>query len=835
MNPQERLSVANEKVRVVVNLPGTHPFLTLQVSEGKDSWFTTAVSGAMIKMHSYRGATFPRVCLPLGEVDIEPEVYAEDGALRFLSEGEGYRVRSVIQPQDGDPIFHVVHELEAVKPIELRRLFDTFDFVAAPSREHAESLDYAFVPHLRPRKGMVIGDHVFRSPALIFRREDLLLALVPDLELLSESYRTQGMRAFLDMVATGGENHSPRFAFGLGRYRVKGHVYFQNDFFHGYRLEAGTRVKMGYYLFICKGGYREGDVVSYIWDRFGRPMLEKPEPQVVSLDEYAGAALSRIFKKDDLFHSFQHEGQHCGGSVAIYMVRRRGVKLMSKRKAQRFLKFQNLFFHLMQWGLHWVCRYPWGTKFLEKWILSLGPKTLPQILFQSWYNNLRSAYGAYWYGLKWGDEKLKDSALRVKNLALVAPDEGGAFPAVCYFYKDGIEWCKGTKAFEHVDYYHTADCSTTAYHLLQWYRDLEMDPRILGRCTHYGEFLLRIQLPSGAIPAWVLPKDQEAEEFVALPELKESASTACSSMFLVLLYQVTGKKDYLEAAKRAAEFLEKEVIPPQKWFDYETFYSCSRRNPDTFNRYTATYRQNTMSMYWAAETLRLLFEATGEEKYLSLGRAVLDHLCLYQQVWDPPFLSINAFGGFGVMNTDGDWNDARQGIIAPVLMDYYRATGERQYMERGIAALRASFTTMYLEDNRAVAPGNLGGIPDHETGSIAENYGHFGYDHRTPGFLESDWGPGSAGFAAAYADMHYGGVYIDLDRGHAFGINGCRVKELKVEKDSVEIEVERQLSKPFPLRCRLVTSKAGKWSVVINGVSFGQKNPKEMADGLVIE
>jgi len=53
----------------------------------------------------------------------------------------------------------------------------------------------------------------------------------------------------------------------------------------------------------------------------------------------------------------------------------------------------------------------------------------------------------------------------------------------------------------------------------------------------------------------------------------------------------------------------------------------------------------------------------------------LDDLLWSQQVWNPPFLSINAFGGFASMNSDAEWNDARQGIIAPVLMDCYGITG----------------------------------------------------------------------------------------------------------------------------------------------------------------
>ncbi|MBK5093472.1 MAG: hypothetical protein JJE48_08155, partial [Actinobacteria bacterium] len=112
---------------------------------------------------------------------------------------------------------------------------------------------------------------------------------------------------------------------------------------------------------------------------------------------------------------------------------------------------------------------------------------------------------------------------------------------------------------------------------------------------------------------------------------------------------------------------------------------------------------------------------------------------------------------------------------------------------RGISALRASFTTMYLDENRRVAPGNMRDVPDEETGSTAENYGHFGYDDRTPGYIQSDWGTGSACFAAAYAQRHFGDVFIDVRRMKAFGINGCRVKRMYRSGEKLMLDVEKQI------------------------------------------
>jgi hypothetical protein len=48
-------------------------------------------------------------------------------------------------------------------------------------------------------------------------------------------------------------------------------------------------------------------------------------------------------------------------------------------------------------------------------------------------------------------------------------------------------------------------------------------------------------------------------------------------------------------------------------------------------------------------------------------------------------------GGFTTQNSDAECSDARQSLCGNVLMDYYRATGKIEYLERGMAAWRAQF------------------------------------------------------------------------------------------------------------------------------------------------
>jgi hypothetical protein len=53
-----------------------------------------------------------------------------------------------------------------------------------------------------------------------------------------------------------------------------------------------------------------------------------------------------------------------------------------------------------------------------------------------------------------------------------------------------------------------------------------------------------------------------------------------------------------------------------------------------------------------------------------------------------------ALGVFGVMNTDGEWNDSRETLFAGLVLESHKETGETAYLERGIAALKAGFVMM---------------------------------------------------------------------------------------------------------------------------------------------
>ena len=105
------------------------------------------------------------------------------------------------------------------------------------------------------------------------------------------------------------------------------------------------------------------------------------------------------------------------------------------------------------------------------------------------------------------------------------------------------------------------------------------------------------------------------------------------------------------------------------------------------------------------------------------------------------------------MNADSEWNDARQSLFAPIYLDLASATGDRELLERGVSALRASFAMLYCPENAVLARAYEQRFPvfgPESYGFMMENQGH---DVAQPigTFTIFTWGNGSALEAVASA------------------------------------------------------------------------------------
>jgi len=712
------------------------------------------------------------------------DVSKEKARIVLKGEVRGERLEESIEVEADSPWIHIVVKDDTS---DAEGLFEyALSIFAFKPRDSSYIkrgwLDFAWIPNLRPLDDQLVGDHVFRSPAVILRQGADAFALVPDLDIIREC---RPLPLVLDLDLKSGVTSEALVAYGFADYQVVPHMYYRHDKTMVHTLPMGV-LKYGFYLYLsAKAGedfYK--DVNAFLWQRWGRKFLEDIRPQVLPFAEYAKRAYIAA-RREGIWHEYEIEGTRCGGVADP-----------------------------TYWGRFGISHQPWIC-------------------------NLRTGYGMYWFGKMMGDGKLKAMGIMTKNLILAAPQrKEGPFLTR---YKDG-EWFGSLVVG---DVYHTAAMSWTAYWMLRWYEDLEQDGRLLDKAKRYAEFLLKVQNEDGNIPSVFDKNTLEAQ-----PVLYESAQTAISGLFLAELFGITRDKRYLEAAVKAADFIMQNVLPEMKYLDYETHDATGgktlfvrgsladmRRGP-----HTGIYPQNTLSIQWSADMFRRLYELTGENAYREAGERAIAHLCFYQQVWDISFRKAYLFGGFGVQITDAEYNDARQACFAGTLADYYPITGNPEYMERGIAALRASFALMNTPENWA---NNISHVTSAPLYCSPENCGHGADvnpdDFGAGGWTSFHWGSGGAAAGAAYVLNRFGGAYIDLERGRGFGIDGCRVGGLEIDGSKIRFELVSALKNlphpyesSFRVRVKFGGLKYPKYEVTVNG----QKNSYlkgELLEGIWVE
>lgn len=351
---------------------------------------------------------------------------------------------------------------------------------------------------------------------------------------------------------------------------------------------------------------------------------------------------------------------------------------------------------------------------------------------QAWFSTQRCANGLLRHARHAGDRDLELRARAMTRVALSAPQTRGLFPAVLLATDDGWRWTNSDRrpASASADACHLVDAAFTARMLLEWHA-LTGDEEARAYVQRFAARLVELQRPSGAFPGWVEPDGSVPRELAEGPE---------SAVAATLLFEL----GETAAARAALGFLE-GVVRAGRWEDFETYYSCAPwGTPGERVARNGVFKQNTLSIAWCAEALA----RAGDR---ALARRCIDELSLYQAVWDPPFLPAPAHGGFGVMNGDSEWNDARQSLFAPLYLELGRLFGDRELTERGISALRASFSMLYAPENPALVAAYERRFPffgPESYGFMMENQGHGGADPIGT-FTIFSWGNGSAVAAAA--------------------------------------------------------------------------------------
>lgn len=604
--------------------------------------------------------------------------------------------------------------------------------------------DFHWTPHLTPTDNHIIDQHSFRSPALVVSSSEKLLILVPDLDIMK--IKTP-VRWYMDLNAVNNT-----LTLGMSSYEVKEHVLYVRK--PGATYPEG-KIDIGFFILYSS---KEDDIknpwrksLAFLWKNWGKALFEAGNPLEGNLEPYVKHTYNWALKgwKDSVWQEFDLYGRRVGAPVFIVNVTQ-SPNYQGEVNEREFRSIWN----------------------------------------QAWFSSLRSASGLFRYARRTINRDLLNKASLTKELALSAPVENGFFKTVVatemmtidiegkkYNRSKGWETAywgnsnrnpvnrpsgKPSRQDPAIAPYHILDMSWTALLMLRWYEELEKDERLLNFTETYADSLLKLQDQKGFFPAWL-----DIETLKPLNILNESPESSMSVTFLLKLAQITKLQKYKKAALKAIDAVCREIIPEGRWEDFETYWSCSSYGRGNLVgkkvRRNNMYKQSNFSMFWTAEALYEAYKATGYKRYLLLGQRVLDEMLMTQASWQPPYMYVNVLGGFGVMNSDGEWNDSRESLFSEIIIKYGKELKIKEYIQRGLAALRASFVMMYCPENPKTKKQWEKKYPffgPEDYGFTMENYGHGGTTNPEGGgmgvFTIYDWGNGAAAEAYNRLVDHFG-------------------------------------------------------------------------------
>jgi hypothetical protein len=669
--------------------------------------------------------------------------------------------------------------------------------------------DFTWIPHICPRDDLVVGDHVFRSPVMIYRKKELALIFLPDLKTIS---RNRPFPLFMDMKL--GETNS-LISFGFGNYQPYKHVLFKHKSNQLFQVIERTDLTFRYYIMVLVNK-TDLEVIQFInnflWEKYGRNLYyETLNPQIIPFEENVKQGFDAIFKRHKFWGDLKVNGIDCGGFWV-------GSWLGEKKYPLKFFNQSNI----------------------DEFRYNFNKKNKNAAIYNNaWFLNIRSSYGFRYFGEIWNDNDLIEKSNAMMNLLVQLPRNHGLFPSIILpssMKTSEFITIKGTKAWWPIDYYHIVDVSLAMYWALRIVRDFKLpNEKLKQKSIELARFLADCQLDNGAIPTFIdFDKDNNP---IILEDLINSASSGATMMFLTELYKISKDSKILKSCERIASYISSEIIPTDKWHDFEAFYSCTYPQKVEYDSYTRSNIMNNLSIYWCAEGFLELYRITGKENYLKEGERILGILSLFQQVWNMPYINFDTFGGFGVQNADAELSDARQGLFVKTYMEYYLETGKWEYMERAIAALRASWVLQILPDYRELCPGNFEGITTDngvDKGCISENYGHLGRDQRIPGFITFDWGVGTASMATAYAKKNFGDIYIDFKQKFVFGIDGILIQKFDFEENKVLISY-RSLKDKVSIIIKSQNPPFDKIYLTLNEKVLVIENKQDIIEGFKIK
>ena len=702
-------------------------------------------------------------------------------------------------------ILHIRYKLSTNRDLSLSKILIKYDIILG------KNPDFTWVPHICPKKYLVIGDHVFRSPVIIYKKEDIAFALIPDLKTLTQCHPFQ---TFLNLnLNPEDKDVNAQISYGFGNYKPFRHILFKHNQNKLWKIKANTDLTFRYYIIVFNEK-SDSEILSFInsffWEKYGRKLLYLSlKPQILPYEVNVKEGFDAIFKRHQYWGDLTINNVECGGF----------------------------------WVQTWDGKEKPPIKFIQindrnEYAQKHSKKNRIAVIFNSaWFLNIRSAYGIRFFGEVWKDNILIQKSNRMLNTILELPRTNGIFPSIIFPKSNKTNdffTVNGVKALFYIDDFNIVDASLTMYWAIKISNDFGLRKDLVqSKSKELVELIKSIQLKKGSIPHFV--NFDKNNNPIIVEDLIDSASSGAALMFLTEFYKISKDEEIILLCEKIARFLQNEIISEDKWHDFEAFYSCTYPGITEYDIYTESHIRNTLSMYWCAEGYKDLYKITRKIEYLQSGERILAVLSLFQQVWNMPYISINTFGGFGVQNADAELSDARQGLFVRTYIEYYLETGNKEYMERAIAALRASWALQLLDEYKDICPGNFVGLEavnEIDKGCVRENYGHSGRDERISGYLMFDWGVGTAAMAVAYVKKYIGDLFIDFKEKLIWGIDGLLIKEFEFHEDSINIILEK-ISGKSNIIIKAREAPDNPIEIIINEKSLGKLEKYALEKGII--
>jgi hypothetical protein len=764
---------------------------------------------------------------------------SETVKLLLTCEMKGKKIQQTIELGKDQDHFHIEVSGDLGSDRKLEYLLSSFTFAMEGEP------DYTFVPAVKRSNEDVVGDRKFFAPAAIVEKSGFMLSLVPDLDLINENIvYGKGARpqvhprifavpfdtsktsfpVALDLDLQSGVTNFPVIAYGFIDYWTEQHVYWRHENEHGKQVRelSNNQLKYGFNLFINSGvqkgrGYQR--VSSFLWEKYGHRYLQQPKPQAMPFAEYAKVCYPAAFAYQGYEVNLQHVKKSAPGSPELNWNEgnhRTGHPELSTWQ---------------QWDKDGV---PMGGLLLS------APQWDDLLYNTAWWNNAGDATGIYFWGKRLNDAGLIDKARRIINFTLSAPQQNGMFPSlydikkkkwVGSLWNPPMENYKPDSTANYWDWvngaYQTASASVTAGFLLKYRTACEDQPGIVDFVKRYGDFLVSNVQDNGCVPAWF------NKDLKPLPSMRWNADGGAHIWVLSELYKLTKDQKYRDAAEKMAMFMTDEVIPHQKWYDFETFYSCASKPETFFDRRTGQYPANNMAVSWALEGFASLYEITHNNAYLKTAEAVADYSIFYQAVWAPHYIiTAYPYGGFSSQNSDAEWLDQRSHRFADGLVRVGLLSVRQDLLERAVAATRSSLT---LVNHPRHIENDIYKFPNFPLGLGPENIDHEGFP-QMPLRSGPSWCEVGGLAAASHLIDQLGGVYVDVKNDIALGIDAVSVSKHSLKGNELRLDIKSLLSGlrvPYEQAFRVdlhVTGLENKdYNLILNGALAVTLKPSELS------